>query len=165
MYLAPIVLDQDRNTYMECHNYLAFQQASILYSPSKEPDTDSLRIFKIFSLSIWIYIFISYSILFILNSIQHWGFMTRESLVLLLDYYRIFWMQGIMVKYHHWRFLLSIWLLSSFILIQYFTSDFRALLISDREDTIELIDDLMSPQIETVIISQNSYQHRIIIDV
>ena len=157
MYLTPIVLDEDRNIYMECHFYMAFQQASILYSPSKEPDTDSLRIFKIFS--------ISYSILFVLNSIQHWGFMTRESLVLLLDYYRIFWMQGIMVKYHHWRFLLSIWLLSSFILIQYFTSDFRALLISNREDTIESIDDLMSPHIKTVIISQNSYQHRIIINV
>ena len=158
--ISSYILDNDRFELVEFPYVDVGKFSAILYSPRKVDEPEMLRLFKIFSNSVWLLIFLSYMTLVFLNMVirpnEFFG-----KIEIALDYFRIFWMQskfvldlspimnifdkkqsGINLKRKYSGSLLLIWLMSSFILIQYFTNDFRAMIISNTEESIESLDDL-----------------------
>lgn len=91
MMLSQLIIDRDRYQLLEFGHIDIGSSSSILYSPRIYTVNDTMRIFTIFPISIWLIIFFSFLIMVIINSIKSNSLM---NISIALDYYAIFWMKS-----------------------------------------------------------------------
>ena len=83
------VIDENRYKLFDFTHLLVGRYSSILYSPeTPRVSTDTLRIFRIFPVHIWLLIFISYLCLFVFNSFKTLKILIKCKLG--FDYFGVF---------------------------------------------------------------------------